>query len=234
MKSKTIAIIEDDQDILELISLHVQKAGFKARKFSNAESFLRYLGTDLPDFVILDLMLPDIDGLEVCKSLRNNPKTRNIPIIILTAKTEEPDKIIGLELGADDYVTKPFSPRELIARIKAILRRASHSEHVESSSSSIIIGDLRIDQNKMEVFVKGKKVDLTLTEFKILTKLASKPGWVFSREQLISAIWGGEKDVFDRTIDVHIKKLRDKLGEAGKFIKSVRSVGYKIEMPDEE
>jgi DNA-binding response OmpR family regulator len=195
---------------------------------------LRYLGTDLPDFVILDLMLPDIDGLEVCKSLRNNPKTRNIPIIILTAKTEEPDKIIGLELGADDYVTKPFSPRELIARIKAILRRSSLSEHAESGSSNIIIGDLRIDQNKMEVFVKDKKVDLTLIEFKILTKLASKPGWVFSREQLISAIWGGEKDVFDRTIDVHIKKLRDKLGEAGKFIKSVRGVGYKIEMPDEE
>jgi len=232
MNSKTIAILEDDQDILELIYLYLEKAGFKAKKFSNGDRFLRYLNTDVPDLVILDLMLPDIDGLEICKILRNNPRTNDIPIIILTAKADEPDKVIGLELGADDYITKPFSPRELVARVKAVLRRTSSTEHAESSI--ITIGVLKIDLNKMEVYVKDKKVELTLTEFKILAKLASKPGWVFSREQLLLSVWGETKQVFDRTIDVHIKKLRDKLGEAGKLIKSVRGVGYKIEFSDEK
>ncbi len=230
MVGKTIAIIEDDKDILELIALHAQKAGFKAKKFANGESFLRYLTTETPDVLILDLMLPDIDGLEICKILRNNPKTAKLPIIILTAKIEETDKIIGLELGADDYVTKPFSPRELIARVKAILRRTSESER-ETKQEIIKVGDnLLIDLNKMEVYVEGKKVELTLTEFKILTYLAQKPGWVFSREQLLDAIWGMERPVVDRTIDVHIKKLRDKLGKAGKLIKSVRGMGYKIQI----
>lgn len=228
MIGKTIAIVEDDRDILELIALHVQKAGFKAKKFTDGESFLRYLSTDVPDLLILDLMLPDIDGLELCKTLRNSPATSKMPIIILTAKIDETDKIVGLELGADDYVTKPFSPRELIARVKAILRRTSQ----EKDKTEIIkIGDLlTIDVNKMEVFVEGEKVDLTLTEFKLLKHLAEKPGWVFSRERLLNAVWGDEKPVLDRTIDVHIKKLRDKLGKAGKLIKSVRGLGYKIEI----
>lgn len=191
MIGKTIAIVEDDRDILELIALHVQKAGFKAKKFTDGESFLRYLSTDVPDLLILDLMLPDIDGLELCKTLRNSPATSKMPIIILTAKIDETDKIVGLELGADDYVTKPFSPRELIARVKAILRRTSQ----EKDKTEIIkIGDfLTIDVNKMEVFVEGEKVDLTLTEFKLLKHLAEKPGWVFSRERLLNAVWGGEK-----------------------------------------
>ncbi|MEN3037759.1 MAG: response regulator transcription factor [Candidatus Kryptonium sp.] len=228
MIGKTIAIVEDDKDILELIALHVQKAGFKAKKFTDGESFLRYLSTDVPDLLILDLMLPDIDGLELCKTLRNSPATSKLPIIILTAKIDETDKIVGLELGADDYVTKPFSPRELIARVKAILRRTSQ----EGAKIEIIkIGDLlTIDVNKMEVFVEGEKVELTLTEFKLLKHLAEKPGWVFSRERLLSAVWGSEKSVLDRTIDVHIKKLRDKLGKAGKLIKSIRGLGYKIEI----
>ncbi len=226
MRTKTIAIIEDDNDILELIALHIQKAGFKPKKFTNAEAFFRYLNTDKPDLLILDLMLPDIDGFEICKTLRNDPKTSKIPIIILTAKIEETDKIIGLELGADDYVTKPFSPRELIARIKAVLRRI----YGEEGKPTVIevANMLTIDLNRMEVYVEGKKVDLTLTEFKILETLSEKPGWVFSREQLLNSIWGLEKSVSDRTIDVHIRNLRSKLGKAGKLIKSVRGVGYKI------
>jgi len=227
MAEKTIAIIEDDKDILELIALHAQKAGFKAKKFENAESFLRYLSTDIPDLLILDLMLPDIDGLEICKKLRSDPATSKLPIIILTAKIDEVDKIVGLELGADDYVTKPFSPRELMARVKAVLRRTSVGEQ---KAEIIKVGDmLTIDVNRMEVYVGNEKVDLTLTEFKILKCLAEKPGWVFSREQILNSVWGSSKFIFDRTIDVHIKKLRDKLGKAGKLIKSVRGLGYKIE-----
>ena len=229
MNGKTIAIIEDDKDILELIALHGQKAGFKPKKFTDGESFFRYLSTDMPDVLILDLMLPDMDGLEICKVLRSNPSTAKLPIIILTAKIEETDKIVGLELGADDYITKPFSPRELIARVKAVLRRTSEEETTEEEI--LKVGDkIVIDVNKMEVYVEGKKVDLTLTEFKILKHLAKKPGWVFSREQLLDAIWGVKKSVIDRTVDVHIKKLRDKLGKAGKLIKSVRGMGYKIEI----
>ncbi|MFN3135591.1 MAG: response regulator [Candidatus Kryptonium sp.] len=229
MNGKTIAIIEDDKDILELIALHAQKAGFKPKKFSDGESFFRYLSTDMPDVLILDLMLPDMDGFEICKMLRNNPATAKLPIIILTAKIEETDKIVGLELGADDYVTKPFSPRELIARVKAVLRRTS--EEGTTKQEILRVGDkIVIDVNKMEVYVEGQRVDLTLTEFKILKHLAKKPGWVFSREQLLNAIWGIKKSVIDRTVDVHIKKLRDKLGEAGKLIKSVRGMGYKIEI----
>lgn len=225
---KTIAIIEDDKDILELVSLHLQKAGFKVKKFTDGESFFRYLRTDKPNLLVLDLMLPDIDGLEICKSLRIDPKTKEIPIIILTAKIEETDKIIGLELGADDYITKPFSPRELVARVKAILRRTSTEE---AKHEIITIADnLKIDLNRMEVFVEDEKIDLTLTEFKILKLLAQKPGWVFSREQILRSVWGDEKNVYDRTVDVHIKNLRDKLGKFGKLIKSVRGIGYKIDV----
>ncbi len=226
MLTKTIAIIEDDNDILELIALHIQKAGFKAKKFTNGEAFFRYLKTDKPDLLILDLMLPDIDGLEICKTLRDKPETSKIPIIILTAKIDEIDRVIGLELGADDYVTKPFSPRELVARIKAVMRRIYGKE--EKHEILPIADMLTIDVNKMEVYVEGKKVDLTLTEFKILETLSKKPEWVFSREQLLNAIWGIGKSVTDRTIDVHITNLRKKLGKAGKLIKSVRGVGYKI------
>ncbi len=225
---KTIAIIEDDKDILELIALHLQRAGFKVKKFTDGESFFRYLRTDKPDLLVLDLMLPDMDGLEICKNLRISKETNEIPIIILTAKVEETDKIIGLELGADDYITKPFSPRELVARVKAILRRTSAEE---PKHEIITIADkLKIDLNRMEVFIGDKKVDLTLTEFKILKLLAQKPGWVLSREQIIRSVWGDEKNVYDRTVDVHIKNLRDKLGEFGKLIKSIRGVGYKIEV----
>lgn len=227
MHPKTIFIVDDEPDICELVSLHLEKSGFKAKSFLNATDFLQALSSKQPDLIILDLMLPDIDGLDICKYLKTQRKTAHIPIVMLTARGEEVDKVLGLELGADDYVTKPFSPRELVARVKAVLRRA---EITQAPSSLIQIGDmLVIDPQKYEVFVQGEKIALTPTEFKILVTLARRKGWVFSREQLLETLWGQEKAVLDRTIDVHIKNLREKLKAAGQLVKSIRGVGYKIE-----
>lgn len=220
-----IAVIEDETDILELVSLHLKKHNFKVREFLDISSFYRYLNSELPDLVILDLMLPDADGLEVCKYLKNNENYQHIPIIILTARADETEKILGLELGADDYVTKPFSPRELVARVKAVLRR----EKKDETPNVIIFGKiLKIDLPKFEVYVNDVKIDLTPSEFKILTLLLKRKGWVFSRENILDELGSSDKGVLDRTVDVHIKNLREKLGPAGTFIKNVRGVGYKI------
>ncbi len=220
-----VAIIEDEKDICELISFNLKKAGFLTSEFYKGEDFLNSLKKQIPDCVILDLMLPDIDGIEICKYLKKEDKFSKISVIILTAKSEEVDKIIGLEIGADDYITKPFSPRELVARVKAVLRR--YNQKVENI---VKIEDLLVvDFDKYEVYVKGKKVNLTTTEFNILKILLSKKGWVFSREKILEELWQGEKAVIDRTVDVHIKKLREKLKEGGKIIKNIRGVGYKIE-----
>jgi two-component system phosphate regulon response regulator PhoB/two-component system alkaline phosphatase synthesis response regulator PhoP len=223
---KLVAIIDDEPDILELISITVRKAGYKAKEFTGAKPFLEFLKTKIPDLLLLDLMLEDTDGFEICKFLKNNKKYSQIPIIMLTARVEETDKVLGLELGADDYITKPFSQRELNARIKAVLRR---SEKVEKQDK-IRLGDiLEIDLNEYEVYVSGKRVELTPTEYKILMLLTEHRGWVYSRDQILDFLGGQEKGVFDRTVDVHIKNLRDKLGEAGDLIKNKRGIGYKIE-----
>jgi len=221
-----IAVIDDELDILELVSLHLTKHGFKVKGFQDAQSFFEFLSSQTPDLIVLDLMLPDTDGIEICKYLKSKEEFKTIPIIMLTARTTEADKVLGLELGADDYVTKPFSPRELVARVKAVLRRKA----TQDTSKKIKIGDiLLIDLDKFEVFVENKKVDLTPTEFRILKILSTRKGWVFTRNQILDHLWGMDKAVLDRTIDVHIKNLREKLGKAKKFIKSVRGVGYKIE-----
>lgn len=225
--NKLIAVVDDEPDILELVSLHLKNAGFKVKQFLDGESFYRFIDTQIPDLIILDLMLPDMDGLEICKYLKRKDEFASIPVIMLTAKSEESDKLLGLELGADDYVTKPFSPKELVARVKAVLRRQTHKEETRK----IEIGNiLVIDSQKYEVFLEGKKIDLTSAEFKILQLLASKKGWVYNREQILDYLWGQEKVVLDRTVDVHIKNLREKLGKAGKFIKNIRGVGYKLEV----
>jgi len=225
--NKLIAVVDDEPDILELVSLHLKNAGFKVKQFLDGESFYRFIDTQIPDLIILDLMLPDMDGLEICKYLKRKDELASIPVIMLTAKSEETDKLLGLELGADDYVTKPFSPKELVARVKAVLRR--HAPTAETKK--IEIGNiLVIDLQKYEVFLEGKKIDLTSAEFKILHLLASKEGWVYNREQILDYLWGQEKVVLDRTIDVHIKNLREKLGKASKFIKNIRGVGYKLEV----
>jgi DNA-binding response OmpR family regulator len=221
-----IAVIDDEPDIRELVSLHLKRAGFQTEEFARIKDFWRFLETEAPDLIVLDLMLPDSDGLDVCKILRKNENFSHIPIIMLTAKGDETDRILGLELGADDYVTKPFSPRELVSRVKAVLRRGIPPDKDEAQ---LIGGILRIDPGRHEVKLKGKKVGLTTTEFRILQFLASKRGWVFSRDQILDFLWGQDKAVLDRTIDVHIKNLREKLGEAASLIRNVRGVGYKLE-----
>ncbi len=220
-----IAVLDDEPDILELIALNLKKNGYRTKTFENAKSLYNFLRTETPGLLLLDLMLPDIDGMDVCKTLKKNDKTSSIPIIMLTAKQSEMDKVVGLELGADDYITKPFSVAELMARVKAVLRRKSPAQ----SGQTINIDDIiRIDLQKHDVVVNKKSVELTLTEFKILELLCSQRGQVFSREQLLENVWGEEKVVIDRTIDVHIKNLRDKLGTAGKMIRNIRGVGYKL------
>jgi DNA-binding response OmpR family regulator len=223
---KVIAIVDDEPDIVELVSVNLKKSGFTPHGFTTAENFFAFLKAQTPDLVILDLMLPDADGLEICKHLKKKDELAAIPIIMLTAKAEETDKILGLELGADDYVTKPFSPKELVARVKVALRRLSQKEVTQKIE---IGGILTIDTEKFEVKVAGKKIDVTTTEFKILQVLASKPEWVFSRDKILDYLWGREKAVLDRTVDVHVKNLREKLGAAGQFIKNVRGIGYKLE-----
>jgi len=220
-----IAALDDEADILELLRVNLQKAGFRFEGFQDAEALYRFLERDKPDLILLDLMLPDIDGMDVCRYLRKNEGLSQIPVIMLTARGEESDKVLGLGLGADDYVTKPFSVNELIARIQAVLRRQEQRDAVRQ----IVLGSLLIDLDKHEVAHDGRKVDLTATEFKILQILASRPGRVFTRDQILDHLWGHEKAVVDRTVDVHIRNLRDKLGPAASLVKNVRGVGYKVE-----
>jgi len=225
--NELIAIVDDEPDIVELIALHLKKNRFRVREFLDAESFYRAIRSETPDLIVLDLMLPDADGFEICKYVRKQTNLSSIPIIMLTARSEEADKVLGLELGADDYVTKPFSPGELVARVKAVLRRREPPR--EAVERIEIEGVLSLDLQRHEVSVRGEKVELTSTEFRILQLLASKKGWVFSRDKILDFLWGNEKTVVDRTVDVHIKHLREKLGAAAKLIKNIRGVGYKLE-----
>jgi DNA-binding response OmpR family regulator len=224
--NEQIALVDDEPDILELMALHLRKAGFRTEGFRDAKGFRRFLERQRPDLVILDLMLPDADGLEVCRMLKKDERFSVLPVIMVTAKGEETDKILGLEIGADDYVTKPFSAKELVARVRAVLRR----QHPPAEPGKTEIGGmLTIDPQSYEARVEGKPAELTSTEFRILRLLASKAGRVFTRDQILDYLWGHEKIVLDRTIDVHIRNLRDKLGPAAHFIKNVRGVGYKLE-----
>jgi DNA-binding response OmpR family regulator len=225
LMGKRIAVVDDEPDIIHLVSIHLKKAGFSVDSFLNGSSLLNFLSANIPDLVILDLMLPDLDGLTVCRMMKNDSRYSSIPIIMLTAKGQEIDKVSGLELGADDYVTKPFSPKELIARVKAVLRRTAHE-----LAEPISVGDkLFIDPERFEAKVDDELVMLTAVEFKILLLLATNRGKVFSRERILDHLWGNEKAVLDRTVDVHIKNLRDKLGPASDFIRNVRGIGYKLQ-----
>ena len=221
-----IAVIEDEPDLAALVASHLRKDGFRVETFGDAERFLRFLAKKKPDLILLDLMLPDMSGLDLCKTLKRSEEWGDIPVIMVTAKAEEMDKILGLELGADDYLTKPFSLKELAARIKAVLRRAEPTER--PSVLDIGLG-LVLDSERFEVRQDGRPLDLTSTEFKILRLLASKKGRVFTREQILDELWGHDKIVLDRTVDVHIKNLREKMGPAAGLIKNIRGVGYKVE-----
>ncbi len=217
-----VVIIEDDNAILELVKYNFEREGFVVEGFGNGHDGLEHIITNLPDIVILDIMLPDIDGFEICKELRKNEKTKDIPIIMLTAKADEVDRVLGLELGADDYVVKPFSPRELIARVKAVMRRSVS----ENNPEILKFEEVAIDIAKHKVYVRDQEVLLTATEFKILHTLIKKPSRVFTRDNLLNTL---DKTIIDRNIDVHVTNLRKKLKSAGKYIKTVRGVGYKIE-----
>jgi DNA-binding response OmpR family regulator len=222
---QVIAALDDEPDILELLKINLRKAGYRFEGFQEADDLYRYLAREKPNLILLDLMLPGTDGLEICRHIRKSEGLSGIPIIMLTARGDESDKVVGLELGADDYITKPFSIKELVARIHAVLRRPGGGD----AARRIVIGPLVIDLDKFEVTSEGAKVDLTATEFKILQLLASRKGRVFTRDQILDFLWGQEKAVVDRTIDVHIRNLREKLGEAASLIINIRGVGYKLE-----
>ena len=226
MAKETILIVEDDEDILELISYNLNKNAYKVLSSSSGENGLEKLEKNNPELILLDLMLPGIDGFEFCKKVKANEKTKNIPIIMLTARGEDADIVTGLELGADDYITKPFSPSILIARIKSVLRRNNLDK--KQDDGLIIIDELTINPLKHEVSVNGKIIDLTSNEFQVLSILAKKPGWPMTRYQIVNLTKGEEYSVTDRAVDVMMVGLRKKLGEYGKYIETVRGVGYKF------
>lgn len=225
MANERVLIVDDEEDVLELMRYHLNKNGYKVETAASGEEALAVAREKLPDIIVLDLMLPGIDGFEVCRHLKSDLKTERIPIIMLTAKGEEADIVSGLELGADDYVTKPFSPKVLMARIRRILHRMV-SRDLERPP--IKIHDLTIDPARREVLNKGKPVNLSYTEFNILYILAKRPGLVFTRYQIIDAIHGNDYLVTDRAIDVQIVSLRKKLASCGNYIETVRGVGYRF------
>lgn len=222
---KTILIIEDERDVVDLLALHLRKAGrFAISTASDGASGLDKARNEMPAFIILDLMLPKMPGLEVCKVLKTDPVTRHIPVMMLTAKAEEIDRIVGLEFGADDYVTKPFSPREVILRIKAILRRGETSR----DEDRLAAGAITIDPARHEVSVAGKRVSLTTIEFKLLSTLMRRRGRVQPRDRLLNDVWGYERVIDTRTVDTHVRRLREKLGKAGTVVETVRGFGYRL------
>ncbi len=224
--SKYILVVDDESDLVELVSYNLKKEGFAVDSASDGEAALSKIRKGKYDIVILDLMLPGIQGIELCRIIRNDPKTVNLPIIMLTAKGEEVDRIIGLEMGADDYMSKPFSPRELVARVKAVLRRSMERPAAEKI---LKIGELEIDRERYTVMVKGKPVKLSATEYRLLLFLAERRGRVFSRDQLLDAVWRDEAFVEPRTVDVHIRRLRaniEKDPAHPRYIKTMRGIGY--------
>jgi two-component system phosphate regulon response regulator PhoB len=222
---KSILVVEDEEDIVDLIEYHLKQSGFSVITALDGPSGLERARKELPSLIILDLMLPGMDGKDICRSLKSNPLTQSIPILMLTAKAEEVDRVIGLELGADDYVTKPFSPRELVLRVKAILRR---KEAAKEGEKVIQIGDLLIDIDRHHVSIKKSSIPLTSTEFKLLVELASNRGRVQTRERLLDKVWGYTYEGYARTVDTHIRRLREKLGPSGDYIETLRGVGYRF------
>jgi len=223
--SQRILVAEDEADVLELIATNLKSAGFTVLKVEDGESALQQTRSAAPALVVLDLMLPGLSGLEVCKALKSDPATKAIPIIMVTAKAEEVDRIVGLELGADDYITKPFSPRELVLRVKSVLRRAT----APSEAANILkFGDIQVDRARYEVLVRGKPMDFTATEFKLLTLLMERRGRVQSRDALLNDVWGYENIIDTRTVDTHIRRLREKLGRSADCIETIRGFGYRV------
>jgi two-component system phosphate regulon response regulator PhoB len=226
---KSVLIIEDEKDLAELLAFNLEKEGFSATCVHDGKLGLEQARSDLPDLILLDLMLPGILGTEICKELRKDVKTAHIPIIMITAKSDEIDRVVGFEVGADDYIVKPFSMREVLLRVKAVMRRQEHEIKSEPISDVLTLGEISIDKQRHSVISAGLEIDLTSTEFKLLLFLAVKRGYVQSREQLLENVWSYNNAGDTRTVDTHVTRLRGKLGAPGDIIKTVRGFGYKIE-----
>ena len=226
MPKERILVVDDEEDILELVRYNLAKEGYHVTGALTGEDALKKAQSNSFDMVVLDLMLPGIDGLEVAKILKNSPKTESVPIVMLSAKGEEADIVTGLELGADDYITKPFSPRIMIARVRTVLRRKTSK--MQDEKATVHIFELEIHPGRRSVLADGNPVDLTFTEFQVLYLLAQRPGWVFTRSMIVDAVRGDDYPVTDRSVDVQIVGLRKKLGDCGKYIETVRGVGYRF------
>ncbi len=232
MARETILVVEDDENIQQLVGYNLAKAGFHVIYADNGEQALSLIKREKPELIVLDLMLPGLNGFEICKLVRKDPKTKSLPIVMLTAKSEENDMAAGLDLGADDYITKPFSPKILISRIKAALRRKEGLAEEGSAGKKngpLTIHGITIDPNRYEVLVADEAIPLTVTEFSILELLARRPGWVFNRQQIIDGVRGYDYVITPRAVDVQVFGLRKKLGEAGKYIETVRGIGYRMQ-----
>ena len=224
---KWIYYVEDDTSIREMVLYALKTAEFQVMGFENAASFYKRMKEQQPDLILLDIMLPDEDGVSILKKLKSRPDTENIPVIMMTAKSSEYDKVLGLDSGADDYITKPFGVMELISRVKAVIRRSDRSKG--SAGEVLKIGELVLDEQKHEVYARGQAVSLTFKEFELLSYLMKNRGLVLSRDKILNTIWNYEYEGESRTVDVHIGSLRQKLGTCGDFIKTIRGIGYKIE-----
>lgn len=220
-----VLVVDDEPEAVELVEFNLKGAGYEVTTASDGAEALNKARRIQPNLIILDVMMPEIDGMEVCKLLRRDPATSGIPIVMLTAKASEVDRVLGLELGADDYVVKPFSPRELVLRVKKLLERG---KPVESAKEKMVFDDLVIDVPRHAVFWKGKEIELTATEFKLLVTLAQRKGRVQSRDALLRDVWGYESLIDTRTVDTHMRRLREKLGLAAKYLDTLRGVGYRF------
>src|SRR3989344_4080984 len=227
--AEKILLVDDEKDVVDLLAFHLKNAGFQPTAAYHGEEALAKIKKDVPSLIVLDLMLPGIDGVEICKRLKKEPATAGIPIIMLTAKGDEVDKVLGLELGADDYITKPFSPREVVLRVKSVLRR---SKGEEKSSDFLNSKRIKIDISRHHVAVDDRPIDLTATEFKLLVLLLRRRGRVQSRDRLLNDVWDYEASIDTRTVDTHVRRLREKLGKAAAQIETVRGVGYRFSESD--
>jgi two-component system phosphate regulon response regulator PhoB len=223
--SERILVVDDEPDLLELVRVNLAENGFQVEATTSGREVLERVRRAPPDLLVLDLMLPDVPGTEICRQIRSAPELASLPIIMLTAKAEELDRVVGFELGADDYVTKPFSPRELALRVRAVLRRGTAGP---AESRPLEHGALRVDVERHRCFVDGEEIELTSKEFDLLSELMQRPGRVMTRDRLLELVWGSDITVTTRTIDTHLKRLREKLGAAGPLIETVRGVGYRF------
>lgn len=227
MKNRVLAV-DDEEDIVELVRYNLEREGFETLSAFSGKEALEVISKKRPDLIVLDLMLPDVDGLEITRRLKRDDNLKDIPIVMLTAKGEEADVVVGLELGADDYIVKPFSPRILVARVRSVLRRRASENAAESKSETIRIHEIEIHMGRHQVYVSGSPVDLTYSEFEILAFISRRPGWVFTRSQIVDAVRGDNYPVTERSVDVQVVGLRRKLGECGDYIETVRGVGYRF------